>query len=176
MSTQQYPLLREYERLLEITKDEVLGASINVKFNDRMDAMTQGSTLFYECTHGRYGADEAALIHRKLEEQDYYTWLLLGLTKQHAEISVNDPGFDINTTRRLIFTNTECISFIQILLRDDEIHLHVHQRSSLLTDCLPTDLEQYTEIAYKFFDKINDCKDEKALNLQVSFGSLHRNS
>ena len=171
---QEYPLLREYERLLEITKDETLGASIKVRFKDRYDAMKQGKTLFYECTNDRYDSDSAKLISRKIIEQDYYVWLLLGLTKQLSEISAYDTNFDINSTRRLIFTNTECISFVQILLRDNEIHLHIHQRSSLLTDALPADLEQYTEIAYKFFDKINDCKDEKALNLQVTFGSLHR--
>jgi len=45
---QNYPLLREYERLLEVTKTESIGEVLKVRFDDRLDSMRQGKTLFYE--------------------------------------------------------------------------------------------------------------------------------
>ena len=159
-----------------------------------------GASMKFESKNMRYSKTEASeffnsikndtLAARKLEEQNYYTHLITGLFHQIAEQRWITNDFDFLKTRRIVYTNPDCMSFIQVLIREDDIHVIVQFRSSDYLNCLPTDLEFISSIPmalYRFIE--NNIDDDvawpdvdtkflqaysiKKCNFTVSFGSLH---
>ena len=165
-------LTDKYEELLEITPAESLGETLKIKFENREDSKQQAMELYSHCMNGNYDSDPEMLADRTLVEENYHQFLLYGLVKQFEEMSHYDPNFN-ETSRRIMFSNSECISLMQLLVRD-ELHFHVYMRSSHLIDCLPADLLFLTDAAYQFFHLKKMQRDDQPLNFQITFGSLHR--
>lgn len=126
---------------------------------------------------------------RKSIEQNYYTYLFSGLKHRIVEL---DYMTDLNIfdSRRLIFTNPDCISSIQILFRD-KIYLSVNFRSSHFQKALPSDIEFICSLPLKLIDfleneflNISEKQNKKIINsieelknkevqILLTFGSLH---
>ena len=99
-------------------------------------------------------------------------------------------GLNIFDSRRLIFTNPDCISSIQVLFRDC-IYLSVNFRSSHFSRALPSDIEFICSLPSKIIDflenellNISEKQNKKIINnirelknkevqIFLSFGSLH---
>jgi hypothetical protein len=119
---------------------------------------------------------------RANQEQYYYEYILNGLHHHVLEVK-HYSQINIFDSRRIVFTNNDCISFVQLLVRD-KIYLSVHMRSSHYTDALLSDLRFFTSIPYNFIKfitenniiddlqqfSINDMK----ISFNITFGSLHR--
>jgi len=163
------------------SEKELIGASLDVTFSNRTAASIGGEEVLLAHKNTRKHL-HPALEKRHEEEQDYYQFLLLGLVKTFVERH-KEKGHTYES-RRLIFTNSECISSIQILFRE-ELNVIVNMRSSLVTTALPTDLNFFCDVGYTFINNVtqdhveNDNKKEmrvyfnKPLRLRVNFGSLH---
>lgn len=96
---------------------------------------------------------------------------------------------DVFNTRRLLAVSSDCVSSIQILIRD-ELHLNVYFRSSDFDGALPVDLESLSKLPryliehleyFKDLPEYSECTDiniSKLKNLEIKvnlfFGSLHR--
>jgi hypothetical protein len=126
---------------------------------------------------------------RKEIEQNYYTYLFSGLKHRIIELDFM-TCLNIFDSRRLIFTNLDCISSIQILFRD-VIYLSVNFRSSHLHKALPSDIEFICSIPHNLINflenellNISEKQNKKIINnirelknkevqIFLSFGSLH---
>lgn len=126
---------------------------------------------------------------RKEIEQNYYTYLFSGLKHRIVELDFM-TDLNIFDSRRLIFTNLDCISSIQILFRD-VIYLSVNFRSSHLHKALPSDIEFICSIPHNLinfleneFLNISEKQNKKIINsieelknkevsVLLAFGSLH---
>lgn len=126
---------------------------------------------------------------RKEIEQNYYTYLFSGLKHRIIEL---DYMTDLNIfdSRRLIFTNPDCISSIQVLFRD-VIYLSVNFRSSHFHNALPSDIEFICSLPLRIIDfleneflNISEKQNKKIINsikelkykevhVLLTFGSLH---
>ena len=124
------------------------------------------------------------LQSRKNDEHHFYNYLehqmfaKLQEMKSYSEVNVFN-------TRRLVSVSSDCISMIQILLRE-EIHLILHFRSSDFDGALPVDLEWVSTLPNKLikhlsllnYSEINPKALEKltktGIKLTLTFGSLHR--
>jgi len=151
---------------------------MNFAAKNMRDAKKKGEDFFEEVKND-------VLAERKIIEQNYYNHIFSGLVHVMNEESFklrNTDEFSIESSRRLIFTNQDCVSYVQILVRD-EINIIVQMRSSDYENCLPTDLEFFSNIPYMFY-RVIEQRDEtseewkmnfsqKRCKFTVNFGSLH---
>lgn len=161
--------------------NELIQVSFYFSFRNSKECAKSGRTFF------DYSSN-LDLLNRKQIEQNYYTYLYSGFIHRIVEL---DFMTDLNLfdSRRLVFTNPDCMSFIQVLFRD-KIYLTVHFRSSHFEDALPSDIEFITSIPEKLLDFlstdftkrknknfINSIAEYKNKEVQVllTFGSLHKN-
>ena len=126
------------------------------------------------------------LLKRKPFEEMYYQKIQSDLCHKLDEMKAYSE-IDVETSRRLTTSSNDCISLVQILIRD-EIHLNVYFRSSDILGALPIDLEFLSCLPKYFIDfldtrnglegyeKFVDIKElkEKAIQLNLMFGSLHK--
>jgi len=135
-------------------------------------------------------SDEAGKVLRKRShfEKHYYTHLLTGIFSQIGEQKYATKDFEFEKSRRIVYTNKDCISFIQVIIRD-EITVIVQMRSSDYSGALPLDLNFFSSIPYDLYRFIEDNKGEdlwdevteefkqkyskKKCNYVINFGSLH---
>lgn len=126
---------------------------------------------------------------RKIIEQNYYTYLFSGFKHRIIELDFMTE-LNIFDSRRLIFTNPDCISLIQVLFRE-EIYLSVNFRSSHFHKALPSDIEFICSVPLKLIDfleneflNISEKQNKKIINsirelkykevqILLTFGSLH---
>lgn len=173
------PLIDTYERL-GTEGTESINEHMCVVFENVIDAEEQGKDLFLRKTTD-------VLKDRKLIEDYYYYYIKNGLMSKLMEIK-SYSAVNIFDTRRLIYTNIDCISSVHVIIRD-KIYLNVYFRSSDYKGALPSDLEFLTSIPrwlieqltilqhdYRY-SEINDESIYKLNNmnveLNISFGSLH---
>jgi hypothetical protein len=128
------------------------------------------------------------LIERRGNELHFHNFLKHQLFSKLQEIKYYS-NVNIADTRRLVAVSPDCISTIQILVRD-KIYLNVYFRSSDIDGALPADLRFITELPTelivhlermreaKGYSEITDelMKDlrSKPIELTLMFGSLHR--
>jgi len=125
---------------------------------------------------------------RKLYELHFHNFLKHQLFNRLQEIKYYS-NVNVFDTRRLIAVSADCISMIQIVIRN-KIHLNVHFRSSDFDGALPADLEflaslpsvliqhlqdfyntpGYDEVEFLYIKKL----EETPVQLNLTFGSLHR--
>ena len=96
---------------------------------------------------------------------------------------------NIKNTRRLLAVSSDCISTIQILIRDS-IHLNVYFRSSDYDGALPVDLSFISTLPWELIQHLRKFQgsigyeevcdsliqelENKPIELNLMFGSLHR--
>lgn len=128
------------------------------------------------------------LVRRKKNELHFHNFLEHQLFSRLQEIKYYS-NVNIFDTRRLVATSADCISMVQLLVRD-QIHLMVHFRSSDFDGALPVDLEWISTLPHKLIrhlSKMQGVKGYEEINpetiksfatkpikLDLTFGSLHR--
>lgn len=163
------------------TSRELVSVNYRVDFDNYFDALTKSST-YYESVKNQ------TLITRKKNELHFHNFLEHQLFSRLQEIKYYSE-VNIADTRRLVSVSSDCISTIQILVRD-KIHVNVYFRSSDFDGALPADLEFICNLPYKLirhlsimseakgYEDINNLLMEKIINSKVQinlmFGSLHR--
>lgn len=163
------------------TLKELVSVNYSCTFDNYMDCALSGCELF------RYTANQK-LTERKHNELHFHNFLKHQMFSRLQEIKYYS-NVNIGDTRRLISTSSDCISTIQILIRDD-IHVNVYFRSSDFDHALPADLEFITSlpnelivhlerfIGTKGYEEIDmqytKQLREKNIKLNLMFGSLHR--
>ncbi len=171
LDTQYYNLTR---RVIQ----EQVGVRFQCSFKNSICAR-QESILFFERSSG-------VAKKRSEEEQDYYNHIKYGLIHTLEELKAYQ---DINVldTRRWVFTNLDCISFVQILIRD-KITVMVQMRSSDLLGALPGDIRFFSSLPDTLLNFLESKKDQeqyseiplvlsdlrlRPIELIINFGSLH---
>lgn len=128
------------------------------------------------------------LIQRKKNELHFHNFLKHQLFTRLQEIKYYSK-VDISDTRRLVAVSADCISTIQILVRD-KIYLNVYFRSSDIDGALPADFEFISNLPTDLIvhlEKLRDVKGyeevtdslmkeirSKEIKVTLTFGSLHR--
>jgi hypothetical protein len=128
------------------------------------------------------------LIERQRNELHFHNFLKHQLFSHLQEMKYYSK-VDISDTRRLVAVSPDCISTIQILIRD-KIHLNVYLRSSDIDGALPADLKFITELPSELIVHLERMKNvkgysevtnklmreirSKKVQLSLFFGSLHR--
>ena len=179
-NSKSLPELYNYLRKELEEKNEICSKFFSLSFDHAESFATNGEDVFdLNWTQ--------KLQKRKEEEQHYHSMILNGLFHKLNEIKFYSK-VDLDT-RRLIFTNDDCLSSVQILIRED-IHLNVYFRSSDLTGALPVDLEFLSKIPMEFInflhskinqktykditEKFNENLEKKKIKFNIGFGSLHK--
>lgn len=160
---------------------ELVSVVYSYTFENYINAINQSNKLFEEVKND-------ILIKRKLNEVHFHNFLKHQIFSRLQEIKYYSE-VNIFDTRRLVSTSADCISLIQILVRN-EIHINVYFRSSdfdgalpadlLLLTHLPIDLIEHcqTFIGVPGYEEINpesiNTLKEKPIHLNLMFGSLHR--
>jgi len=178
-------LIQLYDNILAEFKEKGVDELVSVNYTETFsnpDIMQEdGYALF------AYARNDA-LTKRRNSEMHFYNYLEHQLFSHLQEIKFYST-VNINDTRRLVSSSSDCISAIQILVRD-EIHLNVYFRSSDFDGALPADIEWLTSLPAgliaHLFTMINeksygevtiDLLEELAIKnvkLNLMFGSLHR--
>lgn len=158
-----------YNKTNELIKinNELCSYHYSLDFKNSKDLEEQTSEFFDSVKN-------VTLLKRLHDEYNFYNHIFSGLVHRVNELKFM-CNIDVNS-RRIVFTNPDCISFIQILVRD-KIYLSAHFRSSDFLGALPCDLKFIGNILEKFFEYFEDTDfnidKSKEVNLTLNFGSLH---
>lgn len=128
------------------------------------------------------------LIKRKANELHFHNFLKHQMLHRLQEIKAYSE-VNIEDTRRLVSVSADCISTIQILIRD-KIYVNAYFRSSDIDGALPADFEFITSLPIELIVHLEKMKDVKGYNeitdelmkeirskqirVSLMFGSLHR--
>ena len=161
--------------------DELLSQNISCEFKNSLYAEYNGNCLFNE-------VKSDAILNNIKKEKHYYDSIENTLISKLQEIKFYSP-VNINDSRRIIISSTNCISTIQLLFRED-IHLNVYFRSSNFDTLLPLDLQFLCSLPKKIINHLEEMIGEegyeevnnelinslgsKKVKLNLFFGSLHR--
>ena len=161
--------------------NEICSVSITEYFNDYQHLIDCGYEVYESRKNPR-------LIQRKANELHYHNFLEHQLFSHLQEMKYYSD-VNIFDTRRLVAVSPDCISMIQILVRD-KIHLMVHFRSSDFDGALPADLEFISKLPGELIDHLEFFRGKPGyeeidieaienltqmpVELHLSFGSLHR--
>jgi hypothetical protein len=171
-----YKMMRDFGN-----QRELVSASYSCNFGSYADCEIQSKSLFEDVKND-------VLITRKTNELHFHNMLLHQMFSRLQEIKYYSE-VDIFDTRRLVSVSADCITAIQILVRD-VIHLNVYFRSSDFDGALPADLEFICSLPKELIchldnmtgipgyeeatiDNINKISI-KPIKLNLMFGSLHR--
>lgn len=161
--------------------EELLSQNFSCEFKNSLYAEYSGNYLFNEVKNDN-------IVENIKKEKHYYDSIENTLISRLQEIKFYSP-VNINDSRRIMVSSTNCISTIQLLFRE-EIHLNVYFRSSNFDTLLPLDLrflcslpkkvidhleemigeEGYEEVSNELINSLNSNK----VKFNLMFGSLHR--
>jgi len=160
---------------------EFVSCSFKFSFTDPFTCLKNGEEVF-EIRKNK------VLEERKQNEHHFYNYLMHQLFSKLQEIKYYSE-VNIFDTRRLVAVSCDCISMIQILVRDN-IEVIVHFRSSDFDGALPADIEFLSCLPVLLVDHLekmqkckgyDECTEEalekiinKPVNMTLTFGSLHR--
>ena len=166
--------------LEETLNSEIVSVSYSCKSKNFLTFIQESRDLF------NYLANDVLLRRKEIEIHLHESMKHQMLTrllemKFYSEVNIFD-------TRRLLAVSSDCISTIQILIRD-KIYLNCYLRSSDYLGALPVDLEKISELPKALIEHIeyysdlleySECTEEKIqelknkeIELTLSFGSLH---
>jgi hypothetical protein len=163
------------------TSKELVSVNYTAYADNYLDMAADGLNLFRDLI-------DADIYERKHNEFHFHNFLKHQLFSRLQEIKYYSD-VNIMDTRRLIAVSPDCISSIQVLIRDS-IHVNVYFRSSDFDGALPVDLDFLSEIPSNLinhlmimqgkpgYEEVNDdiinTLKQKRIKLNLSFGSLHR--
>lgn len=174
-----------YNKILNDFEDnrtsELVSVSYSKTFNNYKKLELESSELFNSLSND-------VLNRRKKNEIHLHESLKHQMLTRLLEIKFYSK-VDVFDTRRLLAVSSDCVSTIQILIRD-KLHLNVYFRSSDFDGALPVDLESISKLPryliehleyFKDLPEYSECTDiniSKLKNIEIKvnlfFGSLHR--
>lgn len=170
-----------YEEMENDIELEAISCNYKAKFDDYLHCLYEGNKLYKE-------TETKITKLRKKNEKHYHKSIKHQLFSRLQEIKYYS-SVNIFDTRRLVSVNSDCISTVQILVRD-KIYINAYFRSSDFYNALPVDLEFISTLPFELiyhlenfqgtygYNEINDevLKDLKNKEVQISlmFGSLHK--
>lgn len=159
----------------------LISKSYYLNFSNFIDINQQGVKQFKEMKNEK-------LELREEHEEHFHSFLTNQLFHRLQEIKYYSEE-RIDKTRRLIAVSPDCISTIQVLVRE-KIHIIVHFRSSDFDGALPADLKMISTIPFlllQHMQKMRSVKGyeevtdeflyeyaDKEVELSLSFGDVHR--
>jgi len=159
-------------------EDEIVGVTAKFHYQDMNEAVEKAAS-FVESQMNE------TLQNRIHQEKHYYKHIETGIYTQINEMKFM-ANINVTDSRRLVYVNKDCLSFIQILIRDS-IEVVVQFRSSDIYGALPLDLEFISSLPLKLYKYLEDNKDfdevtskfledyrNKNVNFTINFGSLHQ--
>ena len=124
-----------------------------------------------ECRHLYQNRMHKNWAEKNREERHHYKFLSHGLLhKINAVRYFHSEGLE---SRKLIIFSDDCISSIQLIVREEEVGLQVHMRSSDVINLLAPDLIALTEILHEVMLTHNISAGDKRIMIHITFGSLH---
>lgn len=169
---------------------------IQYSFNDNKELLSENfSCEFKNSLYAGYNGNHLlnkvkndVILNNIKKEKHYYNSIENTLISKLQEIKFYS-SVNINDSRRIIVSSTNCISTIQLLFRED-IHLNVYFRSSNFDTLLPLDLQFLCSLPKKIINHLEEMIGEegyeevnnelinnlgsKKVKLNLFFGSLHR--
>ena len=126
----------------------------------------------YECKEMYTQGINKNWVQKQKEEYHHYQFLTHALLHKINSVKYfNNEGLE---SRKIIIFSDDCISSIQLIVREEEIGLQVHMRSSDIISLLPLDV-----IALATLLKEVMCEHriritpQKRVMIHITFGSLH---
>lgn len=110
-------------------------------------------------------------VGKNLEEYHHYKFLTHALLhKINAVKYFHKEGLE---SRKLIIFSDDCISSIQLIVREEEVGLQVHMRSSDAINLLAPDLLALVGILDEVISTHQIPVKDKRVVIHITFGSLH---
>ncbi len=168
-----------YHDLTNRVKNEEIGITADCEFKNSITARQEGQLFFQQ------NASDIAKRREKIEDS-YYQFIKYGLI--HIMNEQKDQSNELIFTRRWIFTNLDCISYVQFIIREYGLFVIVQMRSSDLNGALPGDLKFFSSLPDTLLNYLEACKDDDnfsevgailqdlrllPVTLKIQFGSLH---
>lgn len=156
---------------------ELVSVSYSQSFSDYEELENSSRDLFNKLQNEVLTRRKKNEIHLHESLKHQMLTRLLEM-KFYSEVNIYD-------TRRLIAVSSDCVSSIQILIRD-KLHLNVYFRSSDFDGALPVDLESLSKLPRYLIEHLEYFKDlpeyseykqnslNRPIKLNLFFGSLHR--
>ena len=108
---------------------------------------------------------------KNLEEYHHYGFLTHALLHKINSVKYfNGEGLD---SRKLIIFSDDCISAIQLIVREEEVGLYVHMRSSDAINLLPLDVMALTNLLDNVMIIHRLSGEDRRVMIHITFGSLH---
>ena len=105
------------------------------------------------------------------EEYHHYGFLTHALLHKINSVKYfNGEGID---SRKLIIFSDDCISAIQLIVREEEVGLYVHMRSSDAINLLPLDVMALTNLLDNVMITHRLSGEDRRVVIHITFGSLH---
>lgn len=111
-------------------------------------------------------------VGKNMEEYHHYKFLTHALLhKINAVKYFHKEGLE---SRKLIIFSDDCISSIQLIVREEEVGLQVHMRSSDAINLLAPDLIALTQLLERVISQHRiEIYPGKRVMIHITFGSLH---
>lgn len=168
-------ILKDFERN---NTSELVSVSYSQSFNDYEELENSANKLYNDVENDILAQRKKNEIHLHESLKHQMLTRLLEM-KFYSEVNVFD-------TRRLLAVSADCVSTIQILIRD-KLHLNVYFRSSDFDGALPVDLVALSKLPKALMDHLeyfsnlpeySECLESSinnhSIKLNLFFGSLHR--
>lgn len=105
------------------------------------------------------------------EEEEHYKFLTHGLLhKIRSTAYFHNQGLE---SRKIIMFSDDCISSIQLFVRDEAVTLIVYMRSSDVMRLLPVDVLAMARLLNKVIDEYKLSIDDRKVVLDIHIGSAH---
>jgi len=160
---------------------EICSPMFGLSFDNPAAALKDGNDYYNNMLN-------ETIVERNKIEQYYYERIRNGLMSKLIEIK-SYSNVSIFDTRRWITTNDDCISSVQILIRD-KIFINIFMRSSDFDGALSSDLKFFSSLPTWLINQLINMKDDYRFNevtdesintlnnmgvdINIMFGSLHR--
>lgn len=140
-----------------------LGFILNRTFIEDMGLLRPMFKNFYD-THNK---SDKSFMERYEQEESHYKmlWSILEHKENETKYYFNEGVYD---SRKIVAHSSDCISTVQVMIRDDRLYLNVLMRSSDVKSLLPVDI----------FGLLKGCKNMfwakwTSVHLAILIGSAH---
>ena len=124
-----------------------------------------------ECRHLYQNKMGKNWVEKNIEERHHYKFLYHGLLhKINATKYFHNEGIE---SRKLIVFSDDCISTIQLMVREEEVGLYVHMRSSDAINLLAPDIMALTGMLNEVILTHRITPEDRRVVIHITFGSLH---
>ena len=161
---------QEHSLSLSDISDQVFNA---VTYSDELEIYSLSFMIYDDCQFEK--ADDTILTNEV--EGEYYTKIMNSLLKKiDNELSGKNEydRIESSKSRRFVYTDDSCISFIQVAVRDNVMDFHCVLRSSDVENTFQYDLKFLYFLASKCFDRLElESEEINKVRLRFNLNSAH---